>query len=124
MATTLALLAPTGTTGNNTHTGVGINGGADRIAVQFVVEAAGGTPTVTWKAQGSLDGANWYDLFYVTDSSDTGAASTRTATGTGAQTEFLDVAGGARFYNQYRLVTSANTNITYRGELWVVQRDE
>jgi hypothetical protein len=121
MAVVLKSLAPAGSTGNNTHSAVGISEGAERFAVQFVVEAVGGTPTVTWKAQGSMDGSNWYDVFYVTDASDTGAASTRTATAVGAQTEFLDLAGGSRFYNQFRIVTSSNTNVTYRAELWCQQ---
>ena len=118
MAQTLQTLAPTGTTGNNTHTAVPASNGS-RFGVQFVVEAAGATPTVTWKVQGSFDGKNWYDLEYVTDASDTGAAATRTATAVGAQAEWLDLAGGSRFYSQFRLVTTANTNITYRGELYV-----
>lgn len=112
-------LAPTGSTSNNTHPGVGVSAGATRVAVQLVVEAIGATPTITWKVQGSLDGTNWYDVEYVSDSSDTGAASTRTATTVSAQTEWLDLAGGSRFYSQYRLVTSLNTNVTYRGELYV-----
>lgn len=122
MATALASLAPTGSTGNATHPAIGVGGGADKVAVQLVVEVAGGTPTITWKVQGSLDGVNWYDVEYVTDATDTGAAATRTATAVGAQTEWLDLAGSSRFYNQYRLVTSSNTNITYRGELYYHQR--
>lgn len=111
-------LAATGTTGNNTHDPVGCSN-ALRVAAQFVVEATGATPTVTWKVQGSLDGVNWYDLEYVTDSSDTGAAATRTATAVGTQTEWVDLAGNGRFFHFVRLVTSANTNITYRGELYL-----
>lgn len=120
MVINLQSLAPTGTTGNNTHPGVQATG-AVRVAVQFVVEVAGSTPTVTWKVQGSLDGSNWYDCEYMSDSSDTGAATTRTATAVGAQTEWLDLAGGSRFYSQYRMVTSSNTNVTYRGELYTAR---
>lgn len=115
-------LAPAGTTGSNTHAAVGAGAAADRIACQFVVEVAGATPTVTWKLQGSMDGTNWYDVEYVTDGTDTGAKTALTATGTGAQVIYLDSAGGSRFYCQYRLVTSSNTNITYRGELYVQQK--
>lgn len=123
MATTvLSQLAPPGSTGNNTHALTGAGSIADRIAVQFVVEAIGATPTVTWKVQGSLDGINWYDVEYVSDSSDTGAAATRTATTVSSQVEWLDLAGSSRFYDDIRLITSANTNVTYRAELYVQTR--
>lgn len=121
MANITTLLAPIGATGNNTHPAVAVTGSTAQVAVQFVVEAAGGTPTVTWKVQGSMDGTNWYDVFYDTDASDTGAAATRTATAVGAQLEFVDLAA-SRFYNWYRAVTTSNTNITYRVELWYQQR--
>lgn len=122
MAVVSKIVAPAGSTGNNTHNPFGVGAAADAVAVQFIVEAAGATPTVTWKAQGSLDGANWYDLQYVTDASDTGAKTALTATAVGAQVVYLDSATGARFYLQYRVVTSANTNVTYRAELYYEQR--
>lgn len=123
MASTVqTALAPAGTTGNNTHGLAGVGGAADRIAVQFVVEAIGATPTITWKVQGSLDGTSWYDVEYVSDSSDTGAAATRTATTVSSQVEWLDLAGGSRFYDDIRLVTTLNTNVTYRAELYVQTR--
>lgn len=115
------LLAPTASTGNNTHTAVAYkpgNGFASPVAIQFVVEAAGATPTVTWKAQGSFDGTNFYDLLYITDASDTAATTTKTATAVGAQAIFVSNSQ-SRGYNFYRIVTSANTNITYRAELYV-----
>lgn len=116
--TLLGILAPSGSTGDNTHDPVGAGTGPSRVCCQFVVEDAGGTPTVDWKLQGSVDGANWYDVEYVTDASDSAAADAITVTDPGAQVIFLDVAGGSRFYLAYRLVTSSNTNITYRGELY------
>lgn len=95
------------------------------IAIQFVVEVAGGTPTVTWKAQGSLDGSNWYDLFYLTDASDTPAATALTSTAVGAKVIYLDMGvGTSRQYPMYRVVTSANTNITYRAEMYAFQGDD
>lgn len=115
------LLAPTASTGNNTHTGVAYKPGSgygSPVGIQFVVEVAGATPTVTWKAQGSLDGTNWYDVLYISDSSDTAAATTKTATAVGAQVIYLSNTQ-SRGYSFYRIVTSANTNITYRAELWV-----
>jgi hypothetical protein len=64
------LLAPPGTTGNNTHASVGVAATADKFAVVHVAEVAG--TTATWKVQGSLDigqvsdaNSNWFDMPYV-----------------------------------------------------------
>lgn len=92
----------------------------DQIAVQFVVEAVGATPTVTWKVQGSVDGTNWYDTMYLTDSTNVAAATARTATAVGAQIQWLS-ATTDRTYTQFRVVTSANTNVTYRAELYTFE---
>lgn len=115
-------LVATGTTGNNTSTGVRLGGSYDGLAFLFIVEAAGATPTVTWKIQGSLDptsvsdaNATWFDVAYVTDAVDTVATATRTATAVGSSVQFL-ANPIARQYDRYRVVTSANTNITYRAE--------
>lgn len=113
------MLAPTGSTGNNTHNPASVSiESVLPTAVQFVVEVAGATPTVTWKAQGSMDGTNWYDLFYITDATDTSAAAARVATAVGAQIEWLALAP-TRNYAQFRVVTSLNTNVTYRAELYI-----
>lgn len=123
MATILASLAPTGTTGNLTGNLAGVGAAADKVAIQFVVEAVGGSPTVTWKAQGTLDGgASWYDVFYFTDGTDTASKSAITTTGTGAQVIFLDDANGSRFYLGYRIVVSSNTAVTFRAELYYQQK--
>jgi hypothetical protein len=73
---------------------------------------------VTWKAQGSLDGTNFYDLFYVTDSSDTAAATAVVSTAVGAKVIYA-ANPGARMYRWFRIVTSSNTNITYHAELFL-----
>lgn len=112
-------MAATASTGNNTHAAVTapIESSA-ATAIQFVVEVAGATPTVTWKAQGSLDGTNWYDVLYVSDSSDTAATTGLVSTAVGAKVIWLSNAT-SRQYAQFRVVTSSNTNITYRAELYV-----
>ena len=112
------ILANTGTTGNNTHVATDSGPAPGPICAQFVVEVAGATPTVTWKVQGSQDGTNFFDLAYFTDASDTSATAALTSTGVGAKVVFLDTVNSGRMYQFYRLVTSANTNITYRGELY------
>jgi hypothetical protein len=118
----LSLLAPAGSTGNNTHAGVGVGAAMDKVAVQFVVEAIGATPTVTWKVQGTLDGVTWNDLFYVTPSTNTAASTAIVATTVSTIPIWLDQAGAERFYSQLRLVTSANTNVTYRAEMYIQTR--
>lgn len=117
--TDVILAAPAGTTGNNTGNSIRLPDYLT-LAAQFVVEVAGATPTVTWKFQGSIDGTNWYDLAYVTDASDTISAATRTATAVGAQVNFADLANTSRKYKFVRCVTTANTNITYRAEIYTV----
>ena len=117
-------LAATGSTGNNTHAGVHIGGVYDAVAMQFIVEAAGATPTVTWKVQGSADSTdgsngNWFDVAYVTDASDTTATAGRTLTAVGAQINFL-ANPVARRFKWFRLVTSANTNVTYRADAYAI----
>lgn len=116
-------LAPIGTTGNNTHASSSVHPGCVQLCALLVIEAVGATPTVTAKIQGTLDdqtvadgSANWFDLPFVTDTNDTVAA-TLTKTAVGAFPMWLSLAQTARFVRRVRLVTSANTNVTYRGEL-------
>lgn len=110
-------LAPAGSTGNNSHSSLFVGGSYQALGIQFEVTAVGATPTVTWKAQGSLDGVNWVDLAYITDATDTVATATRTATAVGIQVAFLSNPV-ARKYDYIRLVTSANTNVTYKASLF------
>lgn len=112
------LLAPTGSTGNNTHTALQVPPTLNALACQFVVEAAGATPTVTWTVQGSPDNVNWYPIAYVTDSSNTLAVAGVVSTSVGAKIVFFDANSFDRFYQWFRVVTTANTNITYRAEIY------
>ncbi len=99
-------------TGNNTHSAVRV-GPNETVAFEMEVTAIGATPTVTWKIQGSMDGTNWFDVAYVTDANDTVSVATRTMTTVSTQIAFLSNPV-ARRYNYYRLVTTANTNVTYK----------
>lgn len=116
-------LEPAGTTGNVTGTGVNIEA-YSMLAFQFVVEAVGGSPTVTWKIQATPDARNvidsaahWYDLGYVTDASDTISQATRVATAVGGQINFL-ANPLARRYRRFRVVTTLNTAVTFRVEAY------
>jgi hypothetical protein len=116
-------MAVTGTTGNNTSASVGLSPAANKSAFVFIVEAAGGGPTVTYKFQGTLDpttvtdaNANWADLLVLPIGSDTATAAPTALTATGVTIHYLAQAH-SRFIRRARVVTSANTNITYRCEL-------
>lgn len=115
------LLASAGSTGNNTHTATSV-GPADTVAFQLVVEAIGATPTITWKIQGTIDGTRFYDLAYITTSSDTVATTAVTVASPAANDGSLIFLSNpvARQYHQYRVVTTANTNVTYRVEAYAV----
>jgi hypothetical protein len=113
------LLAPAGSTGNVVGAAVPLPTALYHLlAFQFVVEAAGGSPTVTYKFQGSADGTNWYDIGYVTDISDTVSSATRVRTSVGADIGFLSNPV-ARWYQYYRVVVTGNNNVTFRAEAFV-----
>lgn len=134
------LIAPVGSTGNNTHTSVTLPPAPRGIGVapvhtglyvvKFVVEAVGATPTVTWNIQGTNDlasvadgSATWADAIYdnTSDAIATPVSATKVVTAVGTTTIYF-ASNNHVLRNQYhriRLVTSANTNVTYRGELYV-----
>lgn len=109
----------TAKTGNNTEAGVESAGPQNnQVAFQFNVEVAGGTPTVTWKVQGSLDNVTYYDVLYVLDSTDTASAATQVSTAVGSKVIFL-ANQPSRMYRWFRVVTTSNTNITYGADMYV-----
>jgi hypothetical protein len=107
-----------GATGNNTHSSVHIGADYSTVALQFVVEAIGSTPTITYTWQGSPDNVNWYPIAYITDASDTLSVAATVATTVSAALQFI-CNGSIRRYKYIRLVTSSNTNVTYRGEIYL-----
>lgn len=119
-------LAPAGSTGNQTFAGVNVpDGGHEALAFQFVVETVGASPSVTWKVQGSPDdpalvddaNANWYDVGYVTDATDTISTAARVRTTVGGDIAFL-ANPLARRYQRYRLVVSGASNIVYHADMF------
>lgn len=109
-------LAKKGSTGTGTAY-TPINGGLDRvkrIAVEFEVEAAGATPTITYTVEGLMpDGVTWATLALVQADS-TAAASTAGVTVTTVSKTFRYVNGlDVRFVKGLRVNVSANTNITF-----------
>ncbi|HEX2618261.1 MAG TPA: hypothetical protein VHL57_12010 [Flavobacteriales bacterium] len=113
-------LAPSGSTANGNYGGSALHNGAwEAFALQFVVEAAGGSPTVTYQFQGSLDGVNWYPIGYVTDASDTISTASRVRTSVGTDVCFISNPV-ARRYTFIRCVVSGINNVTFRAEAWRV----
>jgi hypothetical protein len=111
--------APAGSTGNNTHAGVAVDGYEDvvTLVLEFIVSAIGATPTVSFKWQGALEGpevsdaaSNWFDLDVLPEGTATEAV-TQTVTTVGAFPSSVEIA--RRPVRKIRLVTSANTNVTY-----------
>jgi hypothetical protein len=114
MATYTKQLAPTGTVGNNTHTASDEMRDADRVAIQINVENVGATPTATFTIEGSVDGVNWYTVPVVDPISDTLSTAAIVLTAIGLSLRWLWLgAGGARFFKNYRVRVTANTNVTY-----------
>jgi hypothetical protein len=111
MIETIPMTGSTPLTGNNTGTAVRTDAN-ETVAFEFEVTAIGATPTVTWIIQGSMDASNWYPVNYVTDATDTAAVAGLTSTAVGKKIIFLSNPV-ARRYKYYRVVTSANTNVTY-----------
>jgi hypothetical protein len=116
-------LAPTGSTGNNTHAGVGLQDSADKLAVEIVGEVIGATPTLTVAVQGTMAKDNvsdaaalWFPLMLLPSDSDVGAT-TRVVTALGSAVSYLSQAH-TRFVKRVRVVTTANTNYTYSVNLY------
>lgn len=119
MIESVTLAAPL-STGNATHPSTRLDAN-ETVAFEFEITAVGGTPTVTFKYQGSLDGTNWYDIAYVTDATDTVAVATRVVTAIGTSVQFLSNPV-ARRYKFYRCVTTANTNVTYTARAYRISK--
>ncbi len=72
------------------------------------------TPTVTWKAQGSFDNRNFYDIPYVTEATAVESQVTATYTSAGAHIRWVAL-GPTRFFPLYRVVvtTAVASQLTY-----------
>jgi hypothetical protein len=111
-------LAATGRTGANTDGPVSvIPYGHGPVALEFIVEAAGGSPSVTVALQGSFDNITFVPIFILPAGSDTAVAS---FAATSAITFLYFVAQKhSRSFPYYQSVTTSNSNMTYRSNLWI-----
>lgn len=113
---------------NNTHASVEAPLDADALSLEFRVTAVGATPTVTFQWQASDDGpdvtdanSDWYPVFALPSNgaAETNASGTVVAVGV---SEFsIDLQ--RRPCRKVRLVTSANTNVTYDSEVRAVSHE-
>ncbi len=116
-------LAAATSTGNNTHTSVAVSGDSGALAFKFDITAVGGTPTVTFKIQGTMDdnvvdaSADWFDIAVIPADTTTPGTQvvTQTKTAVSVNMSFIPV---HTFAKRIRLVTTANTNVTYEAELF------
>lgn len=121
MAITHDLVTVAAGVGNSTGTFTpATNGfaGAKRVGFIVNITAIGGTPTITYKFQGSPDGGlTWYDLATVKPDA-TVASSNAAITATTVSQEVRYVDGlDKRFFDGYRINVSANTNVTFNAKL-------
>lgn len=122
-------LAPKGSTGNGSFAIGGLDN-ASAVCLEFQVEAAGATPTITYKLQGSInvrpDDPNpptefFEDLELLQTDTATAHLKTDTKTATGTYVYWVEGIP-PRAFRRYQLVTSANTNITYSARLHYIDR--
>lgn len=116
-------LAAVGSTGNNTHASLAVNEDAEVLSLEVEITAVGATPTVSWLFQGSMDGpevadgaSDWFTLSVLPADSNTELPTVQTKTAVGVYESSLDAR--KRPVRKIRLVTSANTNVTYEAELY------
>jgi hypothetical protein len=112
-------LAPTKSAGTGRKYAMGF-ARVPLIAVEFVIEAVGSTPTVTFTIQGLQAGGepgtatDWSDTGYVTPDSTVAASKAAIVkTAIGRYVYYVDGLD-KRFYDGIAVNISANTNVTYR----------
>jgi len=120
MIESIPMTGSTPQTGNQSH-GATRTDANETVGFEFEVTAVGATPTVTWTVSGSMDGTNFYPVNYVTDATDTAAVTGLVSTAVGKKIIFLSNPV-ARRYKFYRVVTSANTNVTYSCVAWRISK--
>ncbi len=86
---------------------------ASRIMLEFIVDAIGATPTVTFTIQGSMDNVNWVDMQYVTLDSSVAASKAGIVMTTVSVTHRFVDGLDKRFPHYIAVNVSANTNVTF-----------
>lgn len=112
-------LAPKGSVGTGLFKASGFEH-ADKILVEFQVEAIGATPTLTFTIQGSVDGVNFSDVEYLDLDSATAVSKAGIVVTTASLTrKYLDGLA-QRFVSHVGVNVSANTNVTFSARAYKV----
>jgi len=102
---------------------INASGAASALVTASVKSGDDGSGVVTALSATNLasgsDSGNWYDAAFITDASDTLSVATTAVTAVGGSLHFT-CNPAARRYKAYRLVTTVNTNVTYRGEVYLI----
>ncbi len=119
----LGQLANAGSVGNNTHASVAVSNDADILDLEFEITAVGATPTISWLFQGSNDGpevsdanSDWHALEVLPADAVAELATVQTKVAVGVYSSSVELT--RRPVHKVRLVTSANTNVTYEAEAY------
>lgn len=105
-------------TGGGASTNTADRGGrVDMPALLKITTTVGATPTCTYSVDGSTDGVNWFPVAYSDVASpETIIVATFAITSAGTVAKLLKVNQPWRYF---RMMYSANTNVTNNAELWV-----
>ena len=100
-------------TGNNTHAAISVGSRYSAVAFLFENIVDAGNGTVDYKVQGSIDGLRWDDIAYHVAANNTLAVAAITVVDLNHSVIFLHNPD-SRKYRFFRLVTTNNTDATYR----------
>lgn len=111
-------LAPKLQTGTGRFSAAGLSA-VRKLMVLVSVTAIGATPTMTYTIQGSNDGTNWADLELVVADSATAASKAAVTVTTVSVAQYFVDGLDKRFFDQYAMNVTANTNVTFNGFLYI-----
>lgn len=116
-------LAPAGSTGTGRFAAHGLDD-APMLGIEVVLEVVGATPAFTFTVQGlklggdEVTATDWQDLAVVVANSTTAATATPSVTlATGRYVFYVDGLD-KRFFDSIALNVSANTNVTFRANVY------
>lgn len=113
-------LAPKLSTGVARFSAAGLSS-ARRVFVRVEVTAIGATPTMTYTIQGSNDGGvTWTDIQYVSPDSSVAASKAAVVVTTVSVAQYFIDGLDKRFFDQYAINVSANTNVTFNAQAFFV----